>query len=81
MEINEADIEKEILNLNGNKAYQISDMPIKIANENSNIFSSFLCTSFNSLIKTSKFLQCLKLANTIPLYKRVKMIKKEIARR
>ena len=56
-------------------------MPIKVAKENSNIFSSFLCTSFNSLIKTSKFLQCLKLANTIPLYKKVKMIKKEIARR
>ena len=55
VEVNEADIEKEILNLNRNKAYQNCDMTTKVIKENSDIFSSFLCTSFNSSIKTSKF--------------------------
>ena len=45
MKINEIDIEKT----------QKSDMQTKVIKENSYIFSSFLCTSFNSSIKTSKF--------------------------
>ena len=48
--VNEADIEKEILNLNGIKASQNSDMPTKVIKENSDIFRSFLCTSVNVLI-------------------------------
>ena len=50
VDVNEADIEKEILNLNGNKASQNSEMPTKVIKENSDIFSSFLCTSFHSSI-------------------------------
>ena len=41
-------------------------MPIKVIKENLDIFSRFLCTSFNSSIKTSKFPQCLKLAGITP---------------
>ena len=51
MEVNEADIEKEILNLNGNKASQNSDMPTKVIKGNSDIFSSFRCTSFNTVVQ------------------------------
>ena len=75
VEVNDANIEKEILNLNTNKASQNSDMPTKVIKENSDIFSSFLCTSFNSSRKTSKFRECLKLADIKPLYKKVKMFK------
>ena len=66
MEVNEVDIEKEILNLNGNKVSQNSDMPTKAIKEYLDIFSSFLCTSFNSSIKIFKFFQCLKLADITP---------------
>ena len=45
--------------------------------KNCDIFSSFLCTSFNSSIKTFKFLNCLKLADKTPLYKEGKNDKKE----
>ena len=48
------DIEKEILNLIRNKTPQNSDMPTKVVKKNSDIFSSFLGSSFNSSIKESK---------------------------
>ena len=48
VEANEADVEKEIFNKNGNKTSQNSDMPTKVIKENLDIFSRFLCTSFNS---------------------------------
>ena len=52
-------------------------MPTKVIKENSDIFSSFLCISFNSSIKTSKFTRCLKLADITPLYKKGKTDQKE----
>ena len=56
MEVNKTDIGEEILNLCGIiKASQNSDMRTKVIKKNSDIFSSFLCTKFNSSIKTSKF--------------------------
>ena len=55
MEVNEADIEKEILDLNRNKASQNSDMSTKVIQGNVDTFNSFLFSSFNSSIKTSKF--------------------------
>ena len=86
MEVNEADIQKQILNLNGNKFCQNFDIPNKVIKENSDIFKIFLCTSFNSSIKTFKFLRCLKLANIssstslahrTPLNKKVKIFNKK----
>ena len=77
VEVNVADIEKEVLNLNGNDASQNSDMRTKVIKENSDTFSSFLCNTFNSLIKTSKFPQSLKLADITPLYKKGKNDQKE----
>ena len=44
VEVNEAVNEKEILNLDRNKASHNSDMPTKVIKENSDIFNSFLCT-------------------------------------
>ena len=86
MEVNEADIQKQILNLNGNKASQNSDITNKVIKKNSDIFKSFLCTNFDSSIKTFKFLRCLKLANIsssssladrTPLNKKVKIFNKK----
>ena len=48
LDLNDTDIEKEILSLNGNEASQNFHMPIKVIKENLDIFSSFLYTSFNS---------------------------------
>ena len=77
VEVNKADIEKEIINLNGNQASQNSDIPTKVIKENSDIFSSLLCICFNSSIKTSKFPQCLKLVDITPIYKKGKIDQKE----
>lgn len=49
MEVNETNIEKETLNLIGNKASQNSDMPTKVIKEKLDIFSNFLCISFSCL--------------------------------
>ena len=53
-EVDQKQIEKEILKLDVNKASQSSDIPI-VLKENSNIFSNFLCNSFNNSIKLSTF--------------------------
>lgn len=49
MEVNETNIEKETLNLIGNKASQNSDMPTKVIKEKLDIFSNFLWISFSCL--------------------------------
>ena len=54
-EVDQKQIEKEILKLDVNKASQSSDIPIKVLKENSDIFSNFLCNSFNNSIKLSTF--------------------------
>ena len=76
MEVNETDIGKDISNLNGNKDSQNLHIPTKVIKQNSNIFSRFLCTNFDSSIKTSKFPQSPKLGDITISIKKVKMIKK-----
>ena len=75
MEVNETDIGKDISNLNGNKDSQDLHIPTKVIKQNSNIFSRFLCTNFDSSIKTSKFPQSPKLGDIKISIKKVKMIK------
>ena len=76
VEINETDIGKDISNLNGNKDSQNLHIPTKVIKQNSNIFSRFLCTNFDSSIKTSKFPRSPKLGDITISIKKVKMIKK-----
>ena len=66
------EIQKEIHNLNSNKASQHSDIPIKIIKSNSDIFSDFLFVNINSSIKSSLFLSCLKIADIMPINKKGK---------
>ena len=70
IEIDQKQIEKEILKLDVNKASQSSDIPIKVLKENSDIFSNFLCNSFNNSIKLSTFSEILKRADNTSLYKK-----------
>ena len=72
IEVDQKQIKKEILKLDVNKASQSSDIPIKVLKENSDIFSNFLCNSFNNSIKLSTFPEILKHADITPLYKKGK---------
>ena len=51
---------------------QSCDIPIKIAKENIDIFSNFLCVSFSSSINSRKFQKNLKLADITSLLKKGK---------
>ena len=72
IEVDQKQIEKEILKLDVNKASQSSDIPIKVLKQNSDVFSNFLCNSFNNFIKLSTFPEILKHADITPLYKKGK---------
>ena len=72
VEVDQQQIEKEILKLDANNASQSSDIPIKIVKENIDVFSDFLCSSFNSSLKLSKFPENLKQADITPAYKKGK---------
>ena len=63
---------KRDLKLDVNKASKNSDIPIKVLKENIDIFSNFLCNSFNYSIKLSTFPEILKHADITPLYKKGK---------
>ena len=69
-EVNIEDIKKDILKLDKKKASKRSDIPIKIIEENLNIFVDFLCTNINSSFKSSSFPSCLKMADVTPLHKK-----------
>ena len=70
-ELEKEEIQREVHNLNNNKASQHSDIPTKIIKNNSDIFSDFLYVSINSSIK-SLFSSCLKTADITPIYKKGK---------
>ena len=74
IEVDQKQIEKEILKLDVNKASQSFDIPMKVLKENGDIFSSFLCNSFNNTIKLSTFPEILKHADITPLYKKGKNV-------
>ena len=72
IEVDQKQIAKKILKLDVNKASQSSDIPINVLKENNDIFSNFLCNSFNNSIKLSTFPEILKHADISPLYKKGK---------
>ena len=47
-----------------------SDIPLKVVMETIDIFSDFLCASFNSSIKSKKFPNNLKIADITSLHKK-----------
>ena len=46
---------KELSNLDTSKATQKSDIPTKLINENSDIFSEFLYENFNNIVENENF--------------------------
>ena len=72
IEVDQKQIETEILKLDVNKISQSSDIPIKVLKENTDIFSNFLCNSFNNSIKLLTFPEIPKHADITPLYKKGK---------
>ena len=58
------------MNLDENKAIKKSGIPINIVKKSVDILCNFVFTSFNSSVKTSKFLGNLKLADITLLCKK-----------
>lgn len=75
-EVDTNDMENEILKLNNNKTYQVSDIPIKVIKDNVDTFADFLYENTNSIFKSSLFPFCSKLAGARALHK--KDIKKNL---
>ena len=65
-----ADIEKEIKRLNTNKASHSSDIPTNILKQNVDFFSPFILDYLYKSIASSTFPPILKLADSIPVYKK-----------
>ena len=73
-EVSIEEIQKEILNLNNKKAF---DIPTKIIKENSDTFGKLLCSFINDSVKPFTFLSFLKDADVTPIHKNGKKDKKE----
>ena len=68
--VSKKDIEKEILNLNVEKASQDSDINTKVIKKNSDIFSDKLFKEFNKSLEICRFPSYLKMTNVTPVYKK-----------
>ena len=73
-EVSIEEIQKEILNLNNKKAF---DIPTKIIKENSDTFGKLLCSFINDSVKSFTFLSFLKDADVTPIHKMVRKIRKK----
>ena len=71
------EIETKIMLLKLNKASQYSDIPTKIIEKNSDIFSDVICESINNFIKSSIFSSCLKHADVTSLHEKCNKSLKE----
>ena len=70
-EVNLKDIEKEILNLNTKKAVASNSIPGKLLKKTSDICSPLFQQIWNDkILKKCQFLENLKLADTIPVFKK-----------
>ena len=75
--MNIGEVEKEILKSDETKATQKTDILTRIFKENIDIFTDFLCTSINIVIKSSSFPSALKLADVTPVHKKGRKDMKE----
>ena len=64
-------VEKIIRNLDIKKAKQETDIPTKILKQNSDIFSSLISKDFNNTVDKCSFPDELKLADVIPVFKKI----------
>ena len=64
------DMEKEITNLDPNKALPFNDIPVNILRSNMDILSPYITDTFNNSILSSTFPDSLKLAEVSPTHKK-----------
>ena len=67
--VTKEEVSKEIGNLDTTKSYQDIDIPTKIIKQNSDIFASFICKTFNNMVNSSTFPAALKLTHITPAFK------------
>ena len=60
------------------KAIQEGDIPVKIIKANKKFFAEAICFYFNKSLKNGKSLNCLKLVNIRPVFKKVHIHQKII---
>ena len=75
--VDKKDILKEIKNLKVNEVTQNTGIPIKLIEENSDIFADFIIENLNDSISQSVFPSALKLANITPVHKKDSKSKKD----
>ena len=63
-------ISKEINQLNGKKACQEHDIPVKLIKSNKDLFSHFIYHNFNNSLFSSNFPSNLKAADILPTHKK-----------
>ena len=61
----------EIVNLHALKSYQDTTIPTKVIKEDANILTHFIHPAINASNNKNEFLSFLKLADVIPLFKKV----------
>ena len=66
-----SEIKKEILNLDNSTACQESDILTKVVKANSDIFADILYEVFNRSLEVGTFPSSMKLADVMPVYKKV----------
>ena len=68
--VDKPNISKEINQLNGKKAYQEHDIPVKLIKSNKDLFSHFIYHNFNNSLFSSNFPSNLKAADILPTHKK-----------
>ena len=68
-EVDKKEVKHPFLERDVNKVSQSSDISLSIVKENIHVFSHFPCASFNSSIKSTKFLNFPKYLKSVSLHK------------
>ena len=68
--VTKEEVSKEICNLHTTKSSEDAVIPTKIFKQNSDIFASFICKTFNNTVDSSTFPATLKLAHVTPAFKK-----------
>ena len=68
--VNKLKIPKERNELDGKKAYQEHDIPVKLIKSNKNLFSHFIYHNFKNSLFSSNFPSNLKAAGILPTHKK-----------
>ena len=68
--VTKEEVFKEIGNLDTTNLSQDTDISTKTIKQNSGVFASFICKTFNNMVNSSTFPAALKLAHITPAFKK-----------